>query len=220
MKVAILGCSADSISIVFDLLNELCGLERFEIVLNKEYGVHPHLHLLAYPYEMSLVDEYDGKANQFFVFGTATPKVKAAVFRDFHELKQIQKSTMLKVVHPTAYIAPSVKIEAGVLIEPHVVISSQSAIGFGVNIKRGSCIGHHNIIGDYCDINPGSILSGKVTVGKGTIIGTGAVVKDNIHIGNNCIIGIGSVVTKDIPDNSIAYGNPCRVMKQNEIWNI
>lgn len=38
---------------------------------------------------------------------------------------------------------------------------------------------------------------------------------NNIYFGNNVVIGAGSVVTKDIPDNSVAYGNPCRVMRKN-----
>jgi len=220
MNVTILGCSADSISITFDMLTELHGIQDFIIVLNKEFGVRPNLPVLPYRYEIKMLDEFEYKAHQAFVFGTATPKVKASIFQDFFKLKSIEKSAMLKIVHPTAYIAPSVQMGLGVFIEPHVVVSSQTSIGFGVNIKRGSCIGHHNMIGDFCDINPGSVLSGKVTVGKGTIIGTGTVVKDNINIGKNCIIGIGSVVTKNIPDNSVAYGNPCRVIQENELWNI
>ena len=40
-------------------------------------------------------------------------------------------------------------------------------------------------------------------------------IKDNISIGENSIIGIGSVVTKNIPSNSIVYGNPCQVIKEN-----
>ena len=34
-----------------------------------------------------------------------------------------------------------------------------------------------------------------------------------VSIGNNVVIGAGSVVTKDIPDNVIAVGNPCRVLR-------
>lgn len=37
-----------------------------------------------------------------------------------------------------------------------------------------------------------------------------------VTIGNNVVIGAGSIVTKDIPDNSIAYGNPCQVMRENK----
>ena len=36
----------------------------------------------------------------------------------------------------------------------------------------------------------------------------------SVHIGNNVVIGAGSVVTKDIPDWSVAAGNPCRVLRK------
>jgi acetyltransferase-like isoleucine patch superfamily enzyme len=39
---------------------------------------------------------------------------------------------------------------------------------------------------------------------------------NGVKIGNNTVIGAGSVVTKDIPDNVVAYGNPCRVIRPNE----
>ena len=41
-----------------------------------------------------------------------------------------------------------------------------------------------------------------------------ATVVGDIHIGSNVIIDAGSVVTKDIPDNVVAVGNPCRVAKK------
>jgi maltose O-acetyltransferase len=37
-----------------------------------------------------------------------------------------------------------------------------------------------------------------------------------VTIGNNVVIGAGSIVTKDIPDNVIAYGNPCKVVRKNK----
>ena len=37
-----------------------------------------------------------------------------------------------------------------------------------------------------------------------------------VTIGNNVVIGAGSVVAKNIPDNVIAYGNPCQVVKENK----
>ena len=40
------------------------------------------------------------------------------------------------------------------------------------------------------------------------------VILPGVNIGNGSIIGAGSVVTKDIPDNVIAVGNPCRVMRE------
>lgn len=54
----------------------------------------------------------------------------------------------------------------------------------------------------------------EVTIGDNCWIGGNAVICPGVHIGNNVVIGAGSVVTKDIPDWSIAAGNPCRVIRK------
>lgn len=53
-----------------------------------------------------------------------------------------------------------------------------------------------------------------VTIGDNVWIGGSSVICPGVHIGNNCVIGAGSVVTKDIPDWSVAAGNPCRVIRK------
>lgn len=54
----------------------------------------------------------------------------------------------------------------------------------------------------------------EVTIGDNCWIGGNSVICPGVHIGNNVVIGAGSVVTKDIPDWSIAAGNPCKVLRQ------
>ena len=53
-----------------------------------------------------------------------------------------------------------------------------------------------------------------ITIGNNVWLGGNVVVNPGIHIGNNAVIGSGSVVTRDIPDNMIAAGNPCRVIRE------
>lgn len=53
-----------------------------------------------------------------------------------------------------------------------------------------------------------------VTIGDGCWIGGGVIILPGVNIGNGCVIGAGSVVTKDIPENSLAVGNPCRVIRK------
>lgn len=53
-----------------------------------------------------------------------------------------------------------------------------------------------------------------VTIGNSVWIGGNTVINPGVTIGNNVVIGSGSVVTKDIPDNVIAVGNPCRVLRE------
>ncbi len=52
-----------------------------------------------------------------------------------------------------------------------------------------------------------------VTIGNNCWIGGSVTILPGVTIGDNCTIGAGSVVTKDIPANSIAVGNPCKVIK-------
>lgn len=53
-----------------------------------------------------------------------------------------------------------------------------------------------------------------VVVGHSVWIGGNVVINAGIKIGNNVVIGSGSVVTKDIPDNVLAFGNPCKVIRE------
>ena len=55
-----------------------------------------------------------------------------------------------------------------------------------------------------------------VTIGDNVWIGGGVIILPGVTIGNNVVIAAGSVVTKDIPDNKIAYGNPCRIIRNND----
>ncbi len=52
-----------------------------------------------------------------------------------------------------------------------------------------------------------------ITIGDNVWIGGNACIMPGVTIGNNVVIGAGSVVTKDIPDNVIAAGNPCRIIR-------
>lgn len=54
-----------------------------------------------------------------------------------------------------------------------------------------------------------------VTIGNNVWIGGGAIILPGVTIGDNVVIGAGSVVTKDIPSDSVACGNPCRVVRKN-----
>lgn len=53
----------------------------------------------------------------------------------------------------------------------------------------------------------------EIHIGNNVWIACNAVVLGGVHIGNNVVIGAGSVVTKDIPDNYLAYGNPCKPVR-------
>ena len=60
----------------------------------------------------------------------------------------------------------------------------------------------------------GTQFSLPIRIGNDVWIGSNVVVLPGVTIGNNVVIGAGSVVTKDIPDNVVAFGAPCRVIRE------
>lgn len=120
-----------------------------------------------------------------------------------------------RAISPTAVISPTARIGVGSVVMPCAVINADTKIGRHCIINTRASIDHECCIGDFVHIAPGTTLSGNVSVGDGSWIGVGSCVKQGISIGKNCMIGAGAVVVNDIPDDSVAYGNPCRVIREN-----
>ncbi len=105
--------------------------------------------------------------------------------------------------------------------EPYLI-----KIGNHVAITAGVQFLTHGIGWNYRDKIPDLQLFGKIVIEDNCNIGVNSIILPNVTIGRNCIIGAGSVVTKDIPPNSIAAGNPAKVIgdvenyfeKAHELW--
>jgi len=120
---------------------------------------------------------------------------------------------LITLIHPTAVIGSDVTIGEGSVVMPGAIINAKSTIGNGVIINSGAIIEHECTIGDFAHICPGVAIAGGSLVGERSWIGIGSSVIQNITIKPDITIGAGSVVVKDILEGSLAYGNPCRVVK-------
>ena len=123
-----------------------------------------------------------------------------------------------------------------------IVIEPPFYVDYGFNIRTGKAFyANHNLVildgapvtfGDHVFIGPNCCFSTAghpmdpaqrnagleyakpITVGNNVWIGMGVQVLPGVTIGDNGVIGAGSVVTKDIPAGALAYGVPCRPVKQ------
>lgn len=119
------------------------------------------------------------------------------------------------LAHSSAIISPSAIIGDGVVVMPNVVVNAKAHIGDGAILNTACVIEHECKIGDFAHISPNVALAGNVTVGSLTHIGIGSSAKQGVVVGKNSIIGAGSVIVADIENDKIAYGNPCKVEKDN-----
>lgn len=95
-----------------------------------------------------------------------------------------------------------------ILDEAKVVIGNHVFVGPRVSIYTSG----HPI---YADIrNTGLEYARNVIIGNDVWIGGNVIVNPGVSIGNNIVIGSGSIVTKDIPDNVIAAGIPCKIIRK------
>lgn len=118
-----------------------------------------------------------------------------------------------KAIHPSAIISPLATIDCGTVVMQGAILQSCVKVGKHCIVNTGASIDHECVINDFVHVSPHATLCGNVAVGEGSWIGAGAVVIPGVKVGKWSVIGAGTVVTSDIPDNVVAVGNKCRIIK-------
>jgi sugar O-acyltransferase (sialic acid O-acetyltransferase NeuD family) len=131
-------------------------------------------------------------------------------------IKRIPHFKFVNAIHPSTIIGENVKIGNGVVAMAGTIFNPKSIIGDFTFFATGAQIEHDCQIGDFSSISAGSILGGFVKIGKFSAITLGVTLFDRIEIGENTVVGAGSLVTKTLPDNVLAYGNPCKIIRKRE----
>ena len=146
------------------------------------------------------------------VIGVGEPEVRMMISNRVKE-KGFDLET---VIHPAAYVSQFAQIGKGCVICFSSFISTGVIIKDNAYIQLNTCIGHDTVIGYSTVISPLASISGGCIIGDETYIGMSVPVREKVVIGSKVIVGMGAVVLKDIPDRSVAYGNPARVVRMND----
>ena len=97
-------------------------------------------------------------------------------------------------------------------------IQGRNGIDIGHNVRIGPGVGLISANHDIDDYDRWPVCS-PMKIGNNVWIGMNTVVLPGLAIGDNVAVGANSVVTKSIPSNSIATGNPCRVIRQKAAYS-
>lgn len=148
----------------------------------------------------------------FISIGTNWIRMK--VFKDI-QIK-VSNFEFINLIHPTAVFGKNIVLGKGILIGALAYISSNCEIGDFCLIHQKAHLGLFNKMEYYSSISLGSLTGGKVKIGFCSAITLRVIVNDRINIGSNTVIGSGSLVLKDVPNNSVAYGQPATVVRYRE----
>ena len=119
---------------------------------------------------------------------------------------------------------PYIRIGDGVCMNYDVHIGAVRGIVIGNDVLIGSHVlitdhNHGNSTMEMLRMKPLQrplLTKGEVTVGNSVWIGENAVIMAGSRIGNNSIVGANTVVNGEVPDFSVAVGNPMRIIRRNE----
>jgi sugar O-acyltransferase (sialic acid O-acetyltransferase NeuD family) len=112
------------------------------------------------------------------------------------------------VVHPAAWVDPTVQIGRGTVIFAGAIIQADTVVGAHAIINTRASVDHDCIIGDFGHVAPGASLAGSVTVGEGAFLGIGSAAVPLAKIGAWATVGAGAVVLGEVPPGATVVGVP------------
>jgi sugar O-acyltransferase (sialic acid O-acetyltransferase NeuD family) len=121
------------------------------------------------------------------------------------------------VVDPTSVMAASATLSAGCIVNAGVVIAANAQLQRFASVSRNASVGHDAILEGYVFVGPGATLCGGSRIGRGAFIGAGAVVLPEVVIGANAVVGAGAVANKDVPEGTVAAGNPAQIVDEPRV---
>ncbi len=114
----------------------------------------------------------------------------------------------LKLIHPTAIIAPTAIIEEGAVICPYAIASDAVTVSRFALLNYHSSLGHDASVGEFAVLSPYATLAGGAILEEDVFLGLHAGVGPLIRIGRSSSVGAGTVALRDVPQQSTLVGRP------------
>ena len=149
-----------------------------------------------------------------FIVAIGDPEIRRKISESFYH----RAAQFATVRHPTAYIAPTAKVEQGCIIAPFAFVGPFALLESHVILNTYASVGHDTYVGACSTFSPYSVINGNVRLGREVFLGTHAIVAPGKAVGERAKLAAGAVALHNIAPYSLAVGNPAkaRVMFASE----
>jgi sugar O-acyltransferase (sialic acid O-acetyltransferase NeuD family) len=125
-----------------------------------------------------------------------------------------KKTKFFTHIHPSVQIlGDDIEIGRGSIICAGSVLTTNIKIGEHAHLNLQTTIGHDTTIGDFFTTAPGAKISGNCKIGDRVYVGTNASIREKIEICDDVTIGLNAGVVKNIYEQGVYGGTPCKKIK-------
>lgn len=211
-KIIIIGGKGTAVVVAEQIID---AIERFGYnaeILGFAFDDPTMDHVMEYPilchsYEVNeIYSRYDDVKFLYLMYRSDLIKVRSELRDSFC----ISKEKFLTFIHPTAYVARSVKIGFGNIILANCVFNSNATLGDFNSFMAACFIAHDTNVGNSNFFAAHTCIGSGINIGDMNFFGLNCCVKNKVAIGNCNIIGQCANVVKNVESDIVLIGNPAK----------
>lgn len=158
--------------------------------------------------KLDRIREYPNCQFVFAIGSLGSQRDRAAIFNSLG----VSEDRFCSLIHPSAEIDPSATVGAGCILHKGASIGPGAAVGNFVIVAVNSAIGPDVKLEDFVLVTSFVLVLSRATLKASSYVGSMTCILEDIVVGRLARVGVGSVVNRDIPDESLAIGNPARLI--------
>ena len=155
----------------------------------------------GFPTIIGDAETYEIQPDDVFICALGEPEMR----KKYVDMVSAHGGKFLSVIHPSAYVAPSVTIGVGCIVGPNASVSSNTRIGEHVYIGLNTAVCHDCHVGNFASISPGATVPGWCHIGERCFLGVNSALVPHIVLGDVSPVDVaaGAVVTKSFSSGRI-----------------
>lgn len=203
--VVMIGSGGHAVSITNVALS--CGYSVIAYVDDNKVGMN----LMGVPIisQQQCIELYP---NQDFVIAIGDNSVRERVYLEYQST--LPRARFPSLVHQSSIVGFAAKVGDGTVVMPLVNIGPNSAVGRCCIVNTGALLDHDCTMADFSSLAPGVVCGGSVSIGIRSAISIGTSIMPGVKVGMDVVVGANSYVNKQVDDRLVAYGSPCKAVRE------